>query len=53
MNLFIINDYLKEVVKNSSYCEKCVFKHYGICFFAYECVKNDFSRFMEKTERDG
>lgn len=40
----IINDYLMEVIKNSSVCANCVHNQgNGICFFASECIKHDFN----------
>lgn len=40
----IINDYLTEVVKNSSVCANCVYNHgNGMCFFASECIKHNFN----------
>jgi hypothetical protein len=37
-----LNDYLIEVVKNSKICAECIFNHGGVCFFAYECIKNNY-----------
>lgn len=42
-----INDYLVEVVKNNYKCQHCILNHDGICFFAYECVKNSFKYYLD------
>ena len=45
----ILNDYLYEVVKNSHRCQHCKFYHDGeYCFFAYNCIKNDFNYYAEE-----
>jgi len=43
-----LNDYLKEVIRNSYKCAHCTFNHSEICFFAYECIKKDFQNFTEE-----
>lgn len=43
-----INDYLMRVIRNNSYCQVCELNHDGICFFAYECIAEDFNCFLEK-----
>ena len=45
-----INNFLKEVIKNNSYCKTCELNHNGICFFAYECVTNDFMHYMDNEK---
>ena len=42
-----LNNYLKEVIKNNRHCNHCSFNHSGICFFASECIKNDFTFYDE------
>lgn len=42
-----LNNYLKEVVKNNRHCNHCSFNHSGICFFASECIKHDFTFYDE------
>ena len=37
-----LNQYLLDVVKNSSSCTDCQYNHGGVCFFAYECVRLGF-----------
>lgn len=46
----ILNDYLKEVCKNSYHCQHCTFWHPNgeFCLFAYDCVKNDFNKMTEE-----
>lgn len=43
-----LNEYLVEVIRNSHKCTYCIYNHDGICFFAYECVKNDWSFYDEE-----
>lgn len=44
-----LNAYLWEVVANSSKCRKCALRHADeSCFFAYECIMNDFSFFLKE-----
>lgn len=47
-----LNEYLIEVVKNSNICEHCIFNHNGICFFSYECIKNNYDSYKENTENE-
>lgn len=42
-----LNKYLAEVIQNSHKCAHCIYNHDGICFFAYECIKNDWSFYDE------
>jgi hypothetical protein len=45
-----INNYLSEVIANSYRCAHCSLKHgeeKPFCFFAYECIKDDFSKWRE------
>ena len=47
----VLNEYLEEVFKNSDKCKYCVFNHNEeFCFFAYECVKENFSFYKKKKE---
>ena len=45
-----LNDYLKEVVKNCHFCAHCDFNHYGICFFAFDCIQNNFYNFRNNED---
>ena len=37
-------DYLMEVISKCSKCKNCFFRHNSnYCYFAYECIRNDFS----------
>lgn len=42
--------FLAEVIKNSRKCSHCIFNHGGQCFFAYECIKNDWSFYNEGVD---
>ena len=43
-----INDFLEETVIHNYRCAHCIFKHGdGTCYFAYECIKNDFQYYNE------
>lgn len=48
-----LNDYLVEVVKNCSMCKECCFRHEFsdevFCFFAFDCLQNNFSFFKENA----
>lgn len=48
-----LNDYLVKVVTNCSECKECCFRHKFenevACFFAFDCLKNNFSFFKENT----
>ena len=44
-----LNEYLIAVVNNSWTCAHCVFNH-GFCFFAFDCVQNDFINKKEEDE---
>lgn len=48
-----IDEYLKLVCKNSEKCSQCMLYHNGICFFAYECVANNFNFFKEDKRKRG
>lgn len=43
-----LNDYLYEVVCNMYRCQHCERNHNGICFFAYDCIKDDFKFYSEE-----
>lgn len=41
-----LDEYLREVVKNDEKCKYCMLRHEdNICFFAYECIKNNHNNF--------
>lgn len=44
-----LNDYLKVVIQNNYKCQHCKLYHEkdNICFFASECVANDFTHYTE------
>lgn len=47
----IINDLLKEIIKNSHKCAHCKYFHQEddyYCFFAYACLTADFHFFDEE-----
>jgi hypothetical protein len=44
-----LNEYLIAVVNNSWTCAHCVFNH-DFCFFAFDCVQNDFINKKEEDE---
>ena len=50
--LEILNEYLREVVKNNDYCCHCVLNHEGICFFASKCVKHNFDYYTDEKTLD-
>lgn len=37
-----LQNYILEVIENSSKCATCVFHNEFDCMFSYDCVKNDF-----------
>ena len=45
-----LNNFLIETISNSSKCKRCThcFNAY-CCYFAYECIRNDFSFFDIKS----
>ena len=45
-----LNKYLAKVVANSHKCAHCIYNNDGVCFFAYECIKNDWSCYDEGVE---
>ena len=42
-----LNDYLKVVIENNYKCQHCIICNENICFFASECVANDFTYYKE------
>ena len=46
----ILNDYLAECIKNSHHCAHCIYNYNNICFFAGECIKNDYKFYTEEDE---
>lgn len=47
LQLKTINDFLAKVIEHSHYCAHCIYNHNGKCFFAYNCIKNDFIQYNE------
>nr|WP_318661129.1 hypothetical protein [uncultured Treponema sp.] len=47
----ILSNYLREVIKNSYRCQHCSSCHGDTCFFAYVCIKKDFSFFKEAVDK--
>lgn len=45
-----LNNFLELVVKNNSYCQTCELNHNGICFFAFDCITQDFMHYLEIEE---
>jgi hypothetical protein len=43
----LLNEFLQEVIKNNTYCKTCELNHNGNCFFASECVANDFIHYID------
>ena len=45
-----LNKYLSEVIKYSYRCAHCALYHpkENVCFFAYECIKNDFNHWTDE-----
>lgn len=46
----LLNDYLQEIVSTARHCAHCKYNHNGICFFAYICIKQEFSMYDEDDE---
>lgn len=46
----ILDRYLRQVVQNNYKCQHCVHCMQDFCFWAYECVKNDFNLYDEPTD---
>lgn len=52
----LLNEYLKNIIKKCSICKHCVLLHSDFnnipyCFFAFECVKNNFEHFHTTEEK--
>lgn len=47
-----LNNFLELVVKNNSYCQSCELNHNGICFFAYNCISQDFLHYLDNEKED-
>lgn len=46
----ILDKYLRQVVQNNYKCQHCFCRDdQDFCFWAYECVKNDFNLYAEPT----
>jgi hypothetical protein len=42
--MYILHDFMNEIIKNSNVCQNCAFCSCdNLCFFAKECLTNDFS----------
>ena len=40
------DEYFRETIKNNEKCKNCMLKHEdNVCFFAYECIKNNYCYF--------
>ena len=55
-SLKLLDDYLKEVITNSSKCQTCIFqrqsdneKDKNFCFFGFNCIRDDFSFYNNGT----
>ena len=46
----ILNEYLQEIISTAHHCAHCKYNHDGICFFAYICIKQEFSEYNEDDE---
>ena len=46
----LLNDYLASIVSTSYHCAHCIFNHDGICFLAYECIKNEYKMYTKEDE---
>ena len=46
----VLFTFLAEVIKNSHKCAHCIFNHDGQCFFAYQCIKYDWSFYNEGVD---
>lgn len=42
-----ISEKLKKVIDTNSKCLSCRLKHPEFCFFAYECINNDFCHYTQ------
>lgn len=47
-----LNNFLELVVKNNSYCKTCELNHNGVCFFAYNCISQDFMYYLDNEEEE-
>lgn len=48
-----LDEYLREVIKNDEKCKNCMLKHEdNICFFAYECIRNNHYHFKLEWKGD-
>ncbi len=47
-----LNNFLELVVKNNTYCKTCKLNHNGICFFAYNCISQDFLHFLDNETEE-
>lgn len=45
----ILDDFIQTFIVHSEKCQNCQFCHSSeMCFFAYECLLNDFKNFIKK-----
>lgn len=42
--------FLAETVERSRHCAHCIHKYTFGCFFAYECIKNEYSMYKEDED---
>lgn len=51
-----LNLFLEEVIRNSHKCAHCVYCHWyeshPFCFFAYNCIQQDFKGYNEGDEEE-
>ncbi len=45
-----LDKFLTLIVKNNSWCRTCELNHSGICFFAFDCITQDFVHYLEIEE---
>lgn len=53
----ILDEYLKNTIKNCSICNKCNLLHNNFddipyCFFAFDCIQNNFQHFHTNEEKN-
>ena len=46
----VLNKYLQEIVSTAHHCAHCKYNHDGTCYFAYICIKQEFSEYDEDDE---
>lgn len=45
-----LNYFLNLIVMSAHHCAHCIYNHNGTCFFAYECILNEFMHYTEEEE---